>query len=159
MEILIKVLLAVIAAWLLKIAYVDYKTQYIYDYDMIGVFTVILIYQFINGKLTDAIIAGVFSAAVGFFIYISAYLIYKEEAFGLGDVYLLGNLGCFWSWPQILHFLYFSFLFAGIIGLIVLAFTKKRKHRIAFGPILNISVFLYHLCGSPNVYQIVRLLQ
>lgn len=54
-----------------------------------------------------------------------------------------------------IHFTYFVFLLAGIIGIIFLIGTQNRKYRIAFGPILNISVFLYHLLGMPKIYNII----
>lgn len=154
MELLQYPYIAVILLLLLKIAYIDFKTQYIYIRDLYTLAIVVLLYKIYIDDLMFSILAGAAAYIFGYTIYKTSYLYYKEEAFGLGDVYLLGILGAYWSWPTIIHFLYFSFLLAGIIGLIVLIFTKKGKYRIAFVPILNISVFLYYLCGLPDIYSI-----
>lgn len=159
MEIVNFILQIIMTIWFLTISYIDSKTQYIYDRDIIGLFITVIIFQAYNGNFSRAIIGGGAAAAIGFLIYWAAYRVYHEEAFGLGDVYLLGILGCYWSWPQIVHFIYFSFLLAGIIGLVVLAFTRNRKYRIAFGPVLSISVFLYYLWGMPDIYSIVQFLK
>ena len=147
--------LSVIAFFLIKIAYIDFKTQYIYIRDLWILAIVVAFYKIYNGNFILSIFAGTGAYIFLYAFYKIAYLIYKEEAFGLGDVYLLGILGCYWSWPTMIHFTYFVFLLAGIIGIIFLIGTQNRKYRIAFGPILNISVFLYHLLGMPKIYNII----
>lgn len=147
--------LAIIAFFLIKIAYIDYRTQYIYVRDLLVLGAIVIIYKIVNGDLKLSIIAGAAAYIFGYAIYKISYLVYREEAFGLGDVYLLGILGCYWSWPSIIHFIYFSFLLAAIIGIIILVCTKNRKYKVAFGPILNISVFLYYLFGMPKIYYII----
>ena len=155
MEILNYLYIAVTSLLLLKIAYIDFKTQYIYISDLYILGAIVVFYKICTGNLLLAIFAGAAAYIFGYTIYKISYLIYKEEAFGLGDVYLLGILGCYWSWPEIAHFIYFTFLLAGILGIVVMAFTKNRKYQIAFAPILTISVFLYHLCGMPKIYNII----
>lgn len=148
--------LSVIAFFLIKIAYIDYRTQYIYIRDLWILAIVVAFYKIYNENFILSLFAGTSAYIFGYAIYKITYLIYKEEAFGLGDVYLLGILGCYWSWPTMIHFTYFVFLLAGIIGIIFLICTQNRKYRIAFGPILNISVFLYHLLGMPEIYNIIK---
>lgn len=140
--------------WFLTISYIDSKTQYIYDRDMIGLFITVMVFQAYNGNFSSAIIGGGAAAAIGFLIYWVAYRVYQEEAFGLGDVYLLGILGCYWSWPQILHFLCFAFLLGGIIAAIALMVTGNRNYRLALGPIFIFAISLYYLCNKPTILMI-----
>lgn len=156
MEILYYLYVAVTSLLLFKIAYIDFKTQYIYISDLSILAVVVSLYKIYIGDMLSSAFAAAAAGIFGYVIYKISYLIYQEEAFGLGDVFLLAILGCYWSWPLIVHFIYFSFLLAGIIGLVVLAFTRNRKYRIAFGPVLSISVFLYYLWGVPDIYSIVQ---
>lgn len=159
MEILYYLYIAVTSLLLFKIAYIDFKTQYIYISDLALFAVVVSLYKIYIGDMLSSAFAAAAAGIFGYAIYKISYLIYQEEAFGLGDVFLLAILGCYWSWPLIVHFIYFSFLLAGIIGLVVLAFTRNRKYRIAFGPVLSISVFLYYLWGLPDIYSIIQFLK
>lgn len=154
MEIANNIFISIIMLWFLKIAYIDQKIQYIYDKDLIGILITIIAYQLFNDNFNNALLAGLFGLIAGFIIFLAAYVVYKEEAFGLGDVYLMGVLGCFFGWPDIIHFISFSFLFGGIVAALVLIKTRNRNYRMAFGPILVISIPLYYLCGSPNILHI-----
>lgn len=145
---------SLIGIWLLIIAYIDFKTQYIYDRDLFGVFILVISYQIYNDNFFSAVTAVLFAASIGFLIFLLAYIAYQEEAFGLGDVYLLGILGCYWSWPTIIHFLCFAFLLGGIIGAAVLIITRNKKYRLSFAPILIFSIPLYYLCDNPTIYMI-----
>lgn len=159
MEILYYLYIAVTSLLLFKIAYIDFKTQYIYISDLALFAVVVSLYKIYIGDMLSSAFAAAAAGIFGYAIYKISYLIYQEEAFGLGDVFLLAILGCYWSWPLIVRFIYFSFLLAGIIGLVVLAFTRNRKYRIAFGPVLSISVFLYYLWGLPDIYSIIQFLK
>lgn len=154
MEILNTILQTIIFIGLFLIAYIDFKTQYIYDKDLIGVLIIILIYQIYNNNFLNALISGIIAFIIGFLIFLVSYMIYQEEAFGLGDVYLLALLGCYWLWPQIIHFLCFTFLFSGLVAIIVLIITKNKNCRIALAPILVFSIPLYYLFGNPTVYKL-----
>lgn len=154
MEIVNFILQIIMIIWFLTISYIDSKTQYIYDRDMIGLCITVMVFQAYNGNFSSAIIGGAAAAAIGFLIYWVAYRVYQEEAFGLGDVYLLGILGCYWSWPQILHFLCFAFLLGGIIAAIALMVTGNRNYRLALGPIFIFAIPLYYLCNKPTILMI-----
>lgn len=147
--------LAIMTAIFIKIAYCDYKTKYIYVSDLVALAIVVILYKFFNDDLPASLWAGAAAYAFGYTIYIVSYWHYKEEAFGLGDVYLLGILGCYWSWPTIVHFIYFLFIFAAFFGIVLLIITRDRKYPVAFCPILISSVFIYHLLGLPKIYYIL----
>ena len=119
MEIIYYLYIAVTSLLLIKIAYIDLKTQYIYISDLSLFAVVIAFYKIYIGDMLSSAFAAAAAGIFGYVIYKISYLIYQEEAFGLGDVFLLAILGCFWSWPLFLHFIYFFFLLAGIIGLLV----------------------------------------
>lgn len=87
MELLQYLYIAVILLLLLKIAYIDFKTQYIYIRDLYTLAIVVLLYKIYIDDLMFSILAGAAAYIFGYTIYKTSYLYYKEEAFGLGDVY------------------------------------------------------------------------
>ena len=147
--------LAIMTAIFIKIAYCDYRTKFIYVSDLVALAIVVILYKLFNDDIGASLLAGAAAYAFGYAIYIVSYWYYGEEAFGSGDVYLLGILGCYWSWPTIVHFIYFLFIFAAFFGIVLLAITRDRKYPVAFGPILIISVFIYHMLGLPEIYSII----
>ena len=86
-------LLVLLSGIMLKIAYLDYKEQYIYDLD-VGIAGIITIaYAANSATLYSSVIGGICGFAIGYVIYAVAKMVYGEEAFGFGDVLLLGVLG------------------------------------------------------------------
>ena len=66
MEIVNFILQIIMIIWFLTISYIDSKTQYIYDRDMIGLFITVMVFQAYNGNFSSAIIGGGAAAAIGF---------------------------------------------------------------------------------------------
>lgn len=66
-----------------------------------------------------------------------------KEAMGFGDVKLMGALGLFFGWTNIIIISVLSFLLAAIISIGILIFRKKQINEyIPFGPFIVASSFI-----------------
>ncbi|MGN1269749.1 MAG: prepilin peptidase [Clostridia bacterium] len=66
-----------------------------------------------------------------------------KEAMGFGDVKLMGALGLFFGWINIIIISVLSFLIAAIISIGILIFRKKKMDEyIPFGPFIVASSFI-----------------
>ncbi|MDO4800064.1 MAG: A24 family peptidase [Bacillota bacterium] len=155
-----------VAAFLLVvlvIAIVDLKTKYIYDWMLIA--GALLSYPLLlwhrgelSGDWLNGVIRILIGAAVGFafygIIYLVARLIYKREAFGLGDVFFNAFLCGFLGWERGLIASFLSFYIALIFVLLSAAKTKKldTQSELPFGPSMAVAalitmVFYYDIIG------------
>lgn len=87
MGILYYLYIAVTSLLLFKIAYIDFKTQYIYISDLSILAVVVSLYKIYIGDMLSSAFAAAAAGIFGYVIYKISYLIYQEEAFGLGDVF------------------------------------------------------------------------
>lgn len=82
--------------------------------------------------------AGIFMA-----IAIFALLLYRKVGMGMGDVKLMGMLGLFFGFENIIQIFVFSFFIGAIISIFLLI-TKIKKHDdyIPFGPFIVMASFI-----------------
>lgn len=140
----------------LKIAYVDYKEHYIYDLDIAFAVVVILAYNLYLSNLKDACIGGVIGFVIGYAIYAASYYVYKEEAFGFGDVLLLGVLGLFFGFPTFLHYFAVTIMATGVVAAFLILYDRKyRKLEIPMAPIFILGAVSYVLLGYPSIEDTV----
>ena len=140
----------------LKIAYVDYKEHYIYDLDIAFAIAVILAYNLYLSNLKDACIGGVIGFVIGYAIYAASYYVYKEEAFGFGDVLLLGVLGLFFGFPTFLHYFAVTIMATGVVAAFLILYDRKyRKLEIPMAPIFILGAVSYVLLGYPSIEDTV----
>ena len=91
------------------------------------------------------------SMTIGFMFYMMIYVggkwIWKEEVFGMGDVYYLTALGAYFSVNQILYIGLLSFVIGGGVAIIWLFFAKKPvlRAKIPFSPFISISALWTYL--------------
>lgn len=91
------------------------------------------------------------SMTIGFMFYMIIYFggkwIWKEEAFGMGDVYYLTALGAYFSVNQIVYIGLLSFVIGGGVALIWLLFDRKvvLRSKIPFTPFMSISALWTYL--------------
>ena len=91
------------------------------------------------------------SMTIGFMFYMMIYVggkwIWKEEAFGMGDVYYLTALGAYFSVNQIVYIGLLSFVIGGGVALIWLLFDRKvvLRSKIPFTPFMSISALWTYL--------------
>ena len=91
------------------------------------------------------------SMTIGFMFYMIIYFggkwIWKEEVFGMGDVYYLTALGAYFSVNQVLYIGLLSFVIGGCVALVWLFFARKTvlHAKIPFTPFISISALWTYL--------------
>ena len=145
-------LILLLAIVMLKIAYVDFKEQYIYDID-IGIATIITIaHSLCTSNLDASIFGGVYGFVIGYVIYAVAKMVYGEEAFGFGDVLLLGVLGIFFGYPMFLHYFANTIMITGFIATCFLIYdSSAAKMAVPMAPIFIAGAFLQVWNRYPTV--------
>ena len=99
----------------------------------------------------DAVEDAILSTVAGLILYITIYgvgkWIWKEEVFGMGDVYYLAALGPYVSPSQILFIGLLSFVIGGgvVIGWMILSKRNQLYAKIPFAPFISISALLTYL--------------
>ena len=127
---------------------IDYKNQIIPNRLNLTIFETGLIFTFIAGASNinlakDALIGMLIGGGVFLLITLIGGAIAGKEAMGFGDVKLMGALGLFFGWMNVIAISLIAFLLAAIIS-IVLIISKKRKtdEYIPFGPFIVIATFI-----------------
>jgi len=102
-----------------------------------------LVYQFLLKKPVDSVVGVATGVLLGFLIRVLGAFIFKQEAFGLGDIKLLACLGAFLGPFGVLFSLFAGSFLGSTFG--IFFFLKKKKRIIPFGPFLSISgtLFIY----------------
>lgn len=91
---------------------------------------------------------------VGFVIYLLIYglakLIYKQEAFGFGDVMLMGMMGLYLGLAGSIFASLLSFVVAAV-GMVIMKIAGKKissKVEVPFGPYMCIAGFITSIFGD-----------
>lgn len=105
------------------------------------------------GMLTGGLI---FLLIAGF-----AIVVYKKEGMGGGDVKLMGMLGLFFGFANIIQIFILSFLIGAIISITLLATKiKKWDEYIAFGPFIVAAAYITMFVPAgvlvPQVLSLIR---
>ena len=88
----------------------------------------------------DLLLGMITGAGVFLLIALFALVVYRREGMGLGDVKLMGMLGLFFGFTNIIQIFILSFFVAAVISIILLATKiKKTTDYIAFGPFIVIA--------------------
>lgn len=104
----------------------------------------------------DGLRWSVTGAAIGFGLMWSVAqlgrLVFKKEAMGMGDVFLLGAIGAFFGWKAVLFNLIASSFAGSIVGVGLLAAGKHELGRhIPFGPYMALGVLAWMFGGEPLI--------
>ena len=84
-------------------------------------------------------------AGAGIFLLITLLggLVYGKEAMGFGDVKLMGCLGLWFGFSEIIIIALMSFLIGAILSILLLVTrVKKSDEYIPFGPFIVLSTFI-----------------
>ena len=131
---------------------IDLKLQIIPNRLTLTIFEVGLVFTFlttllnINGGV-DLFIDSILGMLVGGGIFLIITLIggaiAGKEAMGFGDVKLMGALGLFFGWRNMILISVMSFLFAAIVSIIILISRKKKfSEYIPFGPFIVVAAII-----------------
>ena len=141
----------VLAPMLLSALVIDWKLQIIPNRLNLTIFEVGLVFTFVQGIYNvnvgiDMLLGSLVGAGIFLVITLLGGLIAGKEAMGFGDVKLMGALGLFFGWMNIIAISLIAFLLAAVISIILLL-TKKKKtdEYIPFGPFIVIATFIVML--------------
>lgn len=141
---------------LLVVAFIDLETMMIADAFSYGLAGLGLAACFVNpyfqGSALNRLLSFFTGAVCGaFLVWLMAWLgrkIYRKEAVGEGDIFLMAGIGALTGWQGVFSALIMASFFGSIYGL-TLVLTKKaeRFDHIPFGPFLALgaAINLYHL--------------
>ena len=75
-------------------------------------------------------------------------LLFRKEAMGMGDVFLLGAIGAFFGWKAVLFNIIASSFAGSIVGVTLIALSKQELGRhIPFGPYMALGVLAWMFEG------------
>ena len=138
----------ILTPMLLSAFVIDYKLQIIPNRLNMTMFEIGIILMFLAGIFNANIAIDMFFGMVtgaGIFLIITLIggLIAGKEAMGFGDVKLMGALGIFFGFSNIIVITLMSFLIGAVLSIILLATKiKKTDEYIPFGPFIVIATFI-----------------
>lgn len=141
----------VLTPMLLSAFMIDLKLQIIPNRLNLTIFEFGLLFVFIEAIFSiDLAIINLLGAVVGagIFLIITVIggIIAGKEAMGFGDVKLMGAIGLFFGWMNIIAVSLIAFLLGAIIGIFVIIINKIRKKEedgyMPFGPFIVIASYI-----------------
>lgn len=138
----------ILTPMLLSAFVIDYKLQIIPNRLNLTIFEVGIVFAFLYGlsnvAITINMLLGMLTGG-GIFLAITLLggLFYGKEAMGFGDVKLMGALGLFFGFQNIIIITLVSFLIGAILSIFLLVSKiKKTDEYIPFGPFIVIATFI-----------------
>lgn len=138
----------ILAPMLLSALVIDLKLQIIPNRLNLTIFEVGLFFTFVQGIYNihvaiDMLLGSLVGAGIFLIITLLGGLIAGKEAMGFGDVKLMGALGLFFGWMNIIAISLIAFLLAAVISIILLTSKKKQTDEyIPFGPFIVLATFI-----------------
>ena len=143
---------AALVPMLLSAFCIDLKLQIIPNRLTLTIFETGLVFTFLNAVLntnlgittfTNSILGMLVGGGIFLLITVIGGIIAGKEAMGFGDVKLMGALGLFFGWLNIIIVSVISFLLAAIISIGVLIFRRKGfNDYIPFGPFIVLATLI-----------------
>lgn len=127
---------------------IDFKLQIIPNRLNLTIFELGLLFTFWQGIYNinvgvDMLLGSLVGAGIFLIITLLGGIIAGKEAMGFGDVKLMGALGLFFGWMNIISISLIAFLLAAIISIILISAKKKKKDEyIPFGPFIVLASFI-----------------
>ena len=131
---------------------IDYKLQIIPNRLTLSIFETGLIFTFLSALINTNAGMNIFVNNMlgmivggGIFLIITLIggLIAGKDAMGFGDVKLMGALGLFVGWVEIIMISVIAFLLAAIVSIVILISRKKKADEyIPFGPFIVIGALI-----------------
>ena len=129
----------------------DYKLQIIPNRLTITILEVGIVFSFLRGinNLNIAVemwIGMLLGACIFLILTLVGNIIFRKETMGFGDVKLMGALGLFFGWRNIIAISILSFFIAAIFSIIFIIKKKIKKEDIQefipFGPFIVLATFM-----------------
>jgi leader peptidase (prepilin peptidase)/N-methyltransferase len=144
----------------IAIIFIDYEHSIIPDVLLISLFLLALFYNLFHehDMLFHKAMGAFIVAIVLFTIRFVSNVIYKKEAFGLGDVKLGTLMGFLLGWDGALLAIFLGFCIASVIIILLLIKKKVQRHSyIPLGPFMILGMLTYLLCGPQLVEWYVKI--
>lgn len=128
-------------SFLLAITFEDIKTNLMDNRVIVGYFIIFLLYRIIFLDLT-IFLEGFIGFALSLIIMLIAYFV-ERNSIGIGDIEAIASCGMIIGFPNIFHFLFKTFLFVFIYGIILIVGKKKKQmNEIPLAPFLLLATIL-----------------
>lgn len=144
---------------------VDYRLQIIPNRLTLTIFELGLVFTFAETLLNINVGINIFVNNLlgmlvggGIFLLITLIggIIAGKEAMGFGDVKLMGALGLFFGWLNMILISVMAFLFAAIVSIIILISRKKKMNEyIPFGPFIVVASMIPMYLSTSNLLLIL----
>lgn len=142
-----------IALIMIIIAIVDWRHKYIYTVHLIIAFALVMLHH-LGLDYSSYFLGATAGFLIGYVIYKIALWYYKTEAFGFGDVLLLGVLGFYFGWPSFIHYFSITYLLVGLLSLcslIFISWSKLRTITMPMAPVYVAGAFIFKFWGCPTL--------
>lgn len=147
---------------------IDLKLQIIPNRLTLTMFETGLVFTFIKSLLItggginifiDSVIGMLVGGGIFLLITLIGGAIAGKEAMGFGDVKLMGALGLFFGWLNMILISVMSFLFAAVISIIILISRKKKiSEYIPFGPFIVVaSIISIYVSTSDLLFILLKI--
>lgn len=144
---------------------VDYKLQIIPNRLTLTIFEFGLIFTFVETLLNTNLGINIFINNIlgmlvggGIFLLITLIggILAGKEAMGFGDVKLMGALGLFFGWINMILISVMAFLFAAVVSIIILISRRKKINEyIPFGPFIVVASIIPMYLSTPELILIL----
>lgn len=130
---------------------IDYKLQIIPNRLTLTMFETGIVFSFLRGlnNLNVAVemwLGMILGAGIFIILTFLGNIVLKKETMGFGDVKLMGALGLFFGWRNIIAITILSFFIAAIFSLVLIIKNKIKKQDISefipFGPFIVLATFI-----------------
>jgi len=136
---------------LLITAVIDFEHMVISTWVLLGFSPGAILYVVFTGAPAISHLLGlIMGFGFYFLIYFVVKILYKREAFGYGDVLLMGAAGLFLGLPKALLTCMLSF-YVALFAIILMKIAGKKitaKQEVPFGPYICIAAFIASLFGD-----------
>ena len=147
---------------------IDLKLQIIPNRLTLTIFETGLVFTFIKTLLItggginifiDSMVGMLVGGGIFLIITLIGGAIAGKEAMGFGDVKLMGALGLFFGWLNMILISVMSFLFAAVVSIIILISRKKKfSEYIPFGPFIVVaSMIPIYISTSDLLFVLLKI--
>jgi leader peptidase (prepilin peptidase)/N-methyltransferase len=149
---------------LLMILFIDIREMIIPDTAVALLFVLVILYRIslaASGvmKVEDLYSSLISMVGAGAFFF-AIWFVTKGKGMGFGDVKLAFPLGLLLGWPQVVVWIFSSFMIGAVFGIVLLTVKKvKMKQAVPFGPFLVVGTFISLIWGDQLFQWYVTLIR
>lgn len=151
MQIFFYITLLLIALW---ISWTDYKQHAIYDFQQLLLLVPIIGIAINKEKIFEMCAGMALGLTINSIIAIVAYLIYKTETYGMGDVLLNGCIGGFLGPVAYINYFAITVVLTALITSVYFGIKyHSLNHEYPLAPWLFAGLGLFQIVGQPLIVK------